>query len=132
MEYIFIGLLSVSILLLLSSFFVKDSVKEVRNELDQLSMQNIQELYQIKRKLKVLEEELLLNDAEYEKPSVASFVQTVPSSKKTVHAIIKNQVISLAQQGLSIDQICKQSSLSQDDVEEILNEQSNKRGYPYE
>ncbi|MFE8702463.1 hypothetical protein ACFYKX_17845 [Cytobacillus sp. FJAT-54145] len=121
MEYIMFGLLSFSLLLMIVSLFMKDRYKEIKSELEQLSMQQIQETYQIKRKLKVLEEELLVNDGDFPQP-LPTYASG--SSKKEIHAIIKNQVWSLAQQGLSLDQIAKQSSLSIEDVQRIINELS--------
>ncbi|MDQ0156381.1 hypothetical protein [Robertmurraya andreesenii] len=120
MDTILIGLLSLAVLLLILSIFLKDPYKEIRNELDQFSMQQIQELYQIKRKLKILEEELLIDDHDL-KP-ISAFE---PSHRKEIHAIIKNQVWSLAQQGVPVEQIAKQSSLSNADVQHIIAEFSN-------
>lgn len=122
MEYVLLSLLVVSILLFVLSFFVKDPVKELKSEIDQLSLNQIQELYQMKRKIKILEEELLVPDSDFSGPA---------SQKREVHAILKNQVWSLSQQGLSIEQIAKQSSLPIEDVEIILNEFSM-RGETYE
>ncbi len=122
MEYVLLSLLVVSILLFVLSFFVKDPVKELKSEIDQLSLNQIQELYQMKRKIKILEEELLVPDSDF---------SSTASQKKEVHAILKNQVWSLSQQGLSIEQIAKQSSLPIEDVEMILNEFSM-RGETYE
>lgn len=127
MMYILIGLLSLSILLLFISIFMKDPYKELRNELDQLSMQQIQDLYQIKRKLKILEEELLIDESGFR--NTDSF-ETHPNTKD-IHAIIKNQVWSLAQQGLSIEQISSQSSLTPDKVTAIIYEFSQE-GNHYE
>ncbi|GIN60465.1 hypothetical protein J27TS8_04580 [Robertmurraya siralis] len=118
MEYIVPGLLGLSILLFIISFFIKDPYKEIKNELDQFSMQQIQEIYQLKRKIKVLEEELLIDDRDFQ--TASSF----PEPKKEIHAIIKNQVWSLAQQGVSVAQIAKQSSLTKEDVKDIINELS--------
>lgn len=118
MGTILISLFVFSILLLLVSFFLKDPYKEIREELDQLSMQQLQEVYQIKKKLKVLEEELLVSDIELSLP----LSQMGSSDKKIVHDIIKNQVWSLAQQGTPIEQIAKLSSLSFQDVQGILME----------
>lgn len=119
MDFIVPGLLVISILLLILSFFLKDPVKELKNELDQFSMQQIQEIYQLKRKIKILEEELLIDEDEFKNP--VSFA--APSAKrKEIHAILKNQVWSLAQQGVSIEQISKQSSLSIEDVQDIIHE----------
>ncbi|MDP4155681.1 MAG: helix-turn-helix domain-containing protein, partial [Bacillota bacterium] len=59
------------------------------------------------------EEELLVS----EDPFTTGLKNT-----RDIHEIIKNQVISLAQQGKSIEQIANQSSLSTTDVYNILND----------
>ncbi|QED48639.1 hypothetical protein [Cytobacillus dafuensis] len=119
MEFVMIGLLAFAIILLILSAFMRDPYKSIREEIDQLSMQQIQDMYVIKKKLKVLEEELLVNDVDFQ-PALS--VQQPPSSKqkKDIHEIIKNQVWSLAQQGLTVEQIAKQSSLMPSEVESIL------------
>jgi hypothetical protein len=122
MGYVMIGLIAAAILLLILSFFLKDPYKSIREEIDQVSIHQIQELYLIKKKLKVLEEELLVDGADA-KPAGR------PLSPGPVNPILKNQVLSLSQQGLSIDQISKQSSLSRDSVQEIVNEFSARREY---
>ncbi len=119
MEYIIIALLSFSVVLLILSFFLKDPYKELKDDFDQFAMQQIQEIYQIKRKLKILDEELLVEDSHFH--SHIS-VETRDIHKDEVHAIIKNQVWSLAQQGLSIEQIARQSSLSEEHVKMIIKE----------
>lgn len=126
MEYIIIALLSFSVVLLILSFFLKDPYKELKDDFDQFAMQQIQEIYQIKRKLKILDEELLVEDSHFH--SHIS-VETRDIHKDEVHAIIKNQVWSLAQQGLSIEQIARQSSLSEEHVKMIIKEY---QGEPYE
>ncbi|MDM5229163.1 hypothetical protein QUF73_23935 [Cytobacillus sp. NJ13] len=130
MESIMLALLILSIGLFILSAFLKDPYKELREEMDQMSMQQIQEMYQIKKKLKVLEEELLVA----EEP----FIQHVPADssahslvKRDVHEIIKNQVMLLTRQGLSIEQIARQSSLSPDEVKTIQTEMKF-RGHGYE
>lgn len=114
---------SFSFLLFIISFFIKDPYKDIKSELDQLSLQHIQDIYQINRKLKVLEEELLINDFETEAAQMV-----LQPNKKEIHAIIKNQVKSLYQQGLTMEQISKQSSLHLEDVQDILKELTA-RGY---
>ncbi|MEK3853144.1 hypothetical protein [Cytobacillus sp. FSL H8-0458] len=130
MESILLSLLILSIGLLILSVFLRDPYKELRDEMDQMSMQQIQEMYQIKKKLKVLEEELLVEDE--------PFTQNVPAEpsvhfaeKREVHEIIKNQVMLLTRQGLSIEQIARQSSLSPDEVRTIQTEMKF-RGHSYE
>ncbi|WP_210365940.1 hypothetical protein [Bacillus sp. REN3] len=120
MGYIFIGLAVLALLLFILSFFLKDPYKDLREEIDQLNIQQIQDLYQIKKKLKVLEEELLINDPAVEKQT------TFHSGKKQIHEIIKNQVRSLAQQGMDIQQIARQSSLSAQEVQEIIIDYTDK------
>ena len=133
MEYIFIGLLGFSLLLFVLSFFLKDPYKILRAEIDENAIYQVQELYIIKKKLKLLEEELLVEDNSFQ-PATKVYtntnleVTTPPKApKKEIHEIIKNQVWSLAQQDVSIDQIAKQASLSKADVDAILIEMMNRR-----
>lgn len=114
-----IGLLAFAMILLISSAFMKDPYKILREEMDQLSMQQIQDMYVVKKKLKVLEEELLVNDIDFQPVSAIS---KASSEKKEIHEIIKNQVWSLVQQGLTTDQIARQSSLTPEEVESIIAE----------
>lgn len=127
MGTIFITLFILSLLLFLLSFFLKDPYKQLEEEIDQLSMQQLQEMYQIKKKLKILEEELLVSDVDLSPP----LSQFSSSNKKEIHEIIKNQVWSLAKQGIPIEQIAKQSSLPIKEVQAILTEFSF-RGEKYE
>ena len=118
MEIFLIILFLFAIILFILSFFIKDPYKELREELDQFSMQQLQEIYQIKKKLKVLEEELLVTDLD-STPTVTSYS---PAEKTDVHDIIKNQVWSLSRQGIPVEQIAKQSSLRVNEVKAILME----------
>jgi hypothetical protein len=113
-----LGLLGVSILLIILSFLQKDPIRELKDEMDQFTIQQVQDLYLIKKKLKVLEEELLLSEIELPEPFSSS-----ASNHKEIHEIIRNQVLALAQQGKPIDQISLQSSLSMEDVYHILKEE---------
>ena len=116
-----IGLLAFAVILLLLSAFMKDPYKILREEIEQLSMQQIQDMYVVKKKLKVLEEELLVNDTDFQPVSSMRSPKIAPE-KKEIHEIIKNQVWSLVQQGLTIDQIARQSSLTVSEVESIIAE----------
>ncbi|MBS4191297.1 hypothetical protein KHA94_13995 [Bacillus sp. FJAT-49705] len=119
MEFVMISLLAFAIILLIFSAFMRDPYKSIREEIDQLTMQQIQDMYVIKKKLKVLEEELLVNDVDFQ-PALSVQQSPSPKQKKDIHEIIKNQVWSLAQQGLTVDQIAKQSTLMPSEVESIL------------
>ncbi|WP_257391412.1 hypothetical protein [Cytobacillus gottheilii] len=118
-------------MLFILSIFLKDPYKSLREEIDQLSMQQIQEMYVVKKKLKVLEEELLL-DEQVMPQMMNTSKSPAPSpkpEKKEIHDIIKNQVLVLSKQGLSIDQIARQSSLTAEEVEIILSSTSLKGDY---
>lgn len=119
MEKILLVLIIFAILLWILSFFIKDPYKQIREDMDTLFMQQLEEIYHIKKKLKVLEEELLINDFDFTPISPA---RDMASRKSSVHEIIKNQVWSLAQQGVPLPQIAEQSSLSVSDVQAILAE----------
>ncbi|WP_461200587.1 hypothetical protein [Anoxybacillus sp. TBDG-1] len=59
-EYTFIWLVSFAIILLIISFFQKDRVKEIEEQVEQLTLSTMQQLYEIKKRVKALEEELLV------------------------------------------------------------------------
>lgn len=126
LEYLMIGLLAFSLLLLIISAFLKDPYKKIREEIDQLSMQQIQDMYIVKKKLKVLEEELLVNDINFQRASSVRS-SSISNEKKEIHVIIKNQVWSLVQQGLTVEQIARQSSLTPSEVESIISENIGRR-----
>lgn len=119
MGIMMLSLLGFSILLLVVSFMQKDPYKELKEEIDQLTLQQVQELYQIKQKLKILEEELLISSDDFSSPPVSK-------NNRDIHNIIKNQVWALAQQGKPIEQIASQSSLAREDVYSILQEYSQR------
>lgn len=108
-----ISLFSLSALLFVISLFYKGrDVNKVEKEIEQLSLDYIQEMYQIKKRLRVLEEEIMHEDTLTE----SSFLST----SLPIHEVIQNQVVHLSKQGLSIDQIAKQSALPINEVIQIL------------
>lgn len=124
MEKILISLIIIAMGLWILSFFLKDPYKQLQKEIDQLFIQQLEEIYHIKKKLKVLEEELLIHDIDFPQP--ASLTRSQAAEKSSVHEIIKNQVWSLELQGVPINQIAEQSSLSVQEVKDILTEFNEK------
>ncbi|MCP3764237.1 helix-turn-helix domain-containing protein [Domibacillus sp. A3M-37] len=110
MNGLIIGLACAGAFFILLSFFIQDKQRHLEKELEELSMKMLQEHYQFNKKLKVLEEELLIGDA----PSITVRKPVM------VNEIIQSQVIALYQQGTSLLQIASQSSLSIDQVKTIL------------
>jgi DNA invertase Pin-like site-specific DNA recombinase len=112
LEVLLMILMIFSILLFFLSFFQKDRYSALAKEVEDLSMTMLQENYQMKKRLKVLEEELMM-DGESSKKSPYTV-------RKPIHEVVRNQVIALYQQGIPLDQIAKQSALSKSDVKHII------------
>ncbi|HWO77641.1 MAG TPA: helix-turn-helix domain-containing protein [Bacillus sp. (in: firmicutes)] len=118
MEFLLYVVIAASVLIFIVSMFMPNRIKQMETELEELSYQVIQDSYQFKKRLKVLEEELLVDHS------------TSPLSADTVkpNEIIVNQVLSLHKQGIPIKQIASQSALSQDEVEKIIEAKGTERG----
>lgn len=125
----------VGILCIIVSFFLKDSTKRVERDVEELSINIYQETNTIKRRLKIVEEELLLEPnfqikaAKKTQPaangngspqtsSIHTFTQQRMS--KPINSILMSQVLELNKQGLSIPEISKLSTLSEEQVIEII------------
>ncbi len=123
MEIIIISLFSLAIILLIISFFKKDKVAKLEEELEQITLTHMQDIYQLKKKVSILEEELLIQD----QPSLYSSASFHPVTQSTspvaINEILKNQVLALHRQGRTLEQIEKQSTLSKDQIVDIINEQ---------
>jgi hypothetical protein len=117
MQTVFITLLTIAILLLIFSFFKKDHVKKLQEELEELTLTHMQDVYQLKRKVKILEEELLIQDG-----STGGFISQSMNKAQPINEILKVQVLSLYQQGRSLEQITKQSTLPMETVRKIIEE----------
>ena len=142
-------IMCVGIFFILISFFMKDRSKRLEKEIEELSINIYQETNNLKRRLKIVEEELLLDPSfkvkspTVGKPSpmeafqqVASKVQaqrgaqayqqpqaiqpTHELNAKPIHSILISQVIELNKQGLSIEEISKRSTLTHAQIQSIL------------
>ncbi|CAM3122088.1 hypothetical protein FITA111629_04845 [Filibacter tadaridae] len=113
-------LLIIGLISILASFFFGHSARNYEDELEKVSISLHQETSNLKKRLKVVEEELMVgvNPIPSARRSVRGHQR--PSKSKPVHEIIVNQILSLHAQGYSIDAIAKRSSLSNDDVTVVL------------
>ncbi|MEW9500424.1 hypothetical protein [Jeotgalibacillus marinus] len=111
-----------AIFLFILSFFFKDRSKVNQQEIEDVSMDLYQELYQLKKRVKIVEEEIMVDTPLLTSHKIGTNVK--PKSKKPVNEIILNQVLSLHKQGFSIDQIVTRSSLSKEDVNNIIKTRS--------
>ena len=62
MEIVIISLFSLAIILLIISLFKKDKIAKLEEELEQVTLTHMQDIYQLKKKVNILEEELLIQD----------------------------------------------------------------------
>lgn len=62
MMYAIISIVVIAVVLLILSFFMNDKFDDLESEVEQLSISTMQENYQMKKKIKILEEELLTDD----------------------------------------------------------------------
>ena len=125
----------VGIFVLILSFLIKDRTKKIEKDVEDLSINIYQETNAIKRRLKLVEEELLL-DVPPVAMSTLSHVNktkaplnqtTAPiqpinkqSTVKPVHSILVSQVLELGKQGMSVPEIQKRSALSMEQIVHIL------------
>lgn len=119
MDFIIIALLIISVLLLVFSFFKKDRITELEKNIEELSIKHIQDLYQLKKKISILEEELLIQETR-SGPIAKEKVTKDTNNPSKISDILKNQVLSLYQQGLSIEEIAQRSTLSQGEIFTLL------------
>ncbi|WP_298472797.1 hypothetical protein [uncultured Psychrobacillus sp.] len=102
------------VLLIAISFFVKDTSKKVEAEVEDLSFTVYQETSALKRRMKVIEEELMIE------PIHAAPKKSQTVVKPIVHEIIRNQVLELHKQGYSLKEISTRSSLSVEEVKSVI------------
>jgi hypothetical protein len=121
METLIILLFSLAIVLLIVSFFGKDKVAKLEEDLEQMTLTYMQDIYQLKKKVKILEEEFVIQDDPVPPVKVKSTVNS--NDSEPIHEILKSQVLSLYSQGLSLDQIAKQSSLTKEQTISVIEQQ---------
>lgn len=105
-------LLSIGLILIILSFFFGKSTRKNEEEIENISISLHQETNQLKKRLKAVEEELMI--------TVAPVTTSQRQKQKPVHEIIVNQILSLKAQGYSIPEIAKRSSLPDEEVIDVL------------
>lgn len=105
-----IAIISIAVVLFILSFFMNDRFKELETQFEQFSINTMQDTYQVKKKLKLLEEELLTDHIS----------GTVAHANKNQKPAVIQKVLHLYQQGYSFDEISKHTSLTTNDVQAII------------
>ncbi|MFS0780919.1 hypothetical protein [Bacillus sp. 1P06AnD] len=106
-------LISIAIILFLLSFFVPDRFKQLEKNVEELSLQHVQDIYQLKKKMRILEEELMA-------PEALGYGNKMVDTSPKINEILKSQVLALYAQGHSIEEISSRSTLSHKEIENIL------------
>ncbi|MDV7765193.1 hypothetical protein ABES08_04705 [Peribacillus simplex] len=121
MEILIILLFSLAIIILIISFISKDKVAKLEEDLEQMTITYMQDIYQLKKKVKILEEEFIIQDDPI--PPLKTKSPVTSNDIEPIHEILKSQVLSLYSQGLSLDQIAKQSSLTKEQTISVIKQQ---------
>ncbi|WP_107841705.1 hypothetical protein [Metasolibacillus meyeri] len=111
-------LMIVGIFFIILSLFLRDSTKKVEKEVEELSISIFQETNQLKRRLKVVEEELML-EPNFQ-VAKKRYTPTQTTVTQPVNGILVSQVLELNKQGLAINEISRLSTLSEEQVRQIL------------
>lgn len=112
MDKTIIILLVISVLLFIISFFKKDRNKLVEQQIENFSITLMQEIYQLKKKITVLEEEILVGQDEL------YFSNNEPLGQHQ----LRDQILGLYEAGHSVEDISTLKQLTTEEVEEILND----------
>ncbi|WP_066173417.1 hypothetical protein [Bacillus marinisedimentorum] len=127
MEILIISLISIAILLLIISFFTGSRTKDLEEQVEQLSLNFIQETYQLKKKMKVLEEELLIDEVDLKPASIPIKNETgTPPQYSDGLFTSQSRVLRLAEAGYSVHEIARSTARPVSEIEEII--QNNSKG----
>lgn len=110
-ETVLICLFALATLLFILSFFRKDKTAELAKQIDQMSITYMQEMYQLKRKISLLEEELLIS---------ADQSTTLRQNHSNSHSKLLAEVIKLYENGFDMSSIASQTKLSKNEVNQLL------------
>ncbi|GEL09038.1 hypothetical protein [Salisediminibacterium halotolerans] len=108
MEWIIITLLAFAILLFIVSFFQKGAAAHAEEQVEQVSIQLMKEIYYMKKKLRKLEEEYMLDFDE----QAYAFHSTADLKRDDVLAMFEN--------GNSPEDIAVQTNRDVNDIEALL------------
>ena len=109
-------LMIIGIAILIISIFV-GSKQAPNEEIEQISISLHQETNHLKKRVKALEEELMMDAST---PALSSSTLSGGAPDKPVHTIILSQISALHSQGYSVEEISKRSSLPKEQVQSIL------------
>ncbi|MFC7684714.1 hypothetical protein [Ureibacillus sp. GCM10028918] len=135
-------LMIIGIICIVASYFLKDTSKKLEQDFEDLSISIYQETNSLKKRLKLIEEELLLEPnftvkrnstgkkqlEAYQNSAQAPHTKQTNAATNTqqINEILVSQVIQLNKQGYPVDEISKMSTLSKEQIISILKSGGNR------
>ncbi|APH04379.1 hypothetical protein [Bacillus weihaiensis] len=111
MTIMIIILFIISIVLIGISYFQRDNVKELEQELDHLQLSAMQEIYKLKKKMRIVEEELLQNDTP---------LKETTTSMANDEAQNPARILAKFRQGMSLEAIALSESSTVEEIKLIV------------
>ncbi|WP_237458377.1 hypothetical protein [Pontibacillus yanchengensis] len=138
MLYTILTLFGVAFALYVLSFALKDRFNDLEEQVEQLSMTTMQESYQLKKKMRILEEELLVDDVtttmftgarpQYKQKTSESQANTT-STSETHQPPLVQKVLHMYEKGYTTNEIAQETSLKEHDILTTLRQYSATKGY---
>jgi hypothetical protein len=119
-EIAILCLFTFAALLFILSLFRKDKTVELENQIEQMSITYMQEIYQLKRKVRYLEEELLIS---------AEQSNSLRQNHLNSHKKLLEEIFDLYERGFDIHAIASKTRLSPDEVNHLLESNSQPNGF---
>lgn len=114
MVYLIVSVIVIAIGLFIGSYYIEDKYELLEEQLEQLSIATMQDTYQLKKKIKNLEEELSSSGA------MNTTFDDIPAPFQDKPLLVQ-KVYHLYQQGRAVEDISKQTELTEQEIQTILN-----------
>lgn len=118
-NYIIMVLIVIAIIIYLLSFFKQSKLEDLEKQVEQLSLSMMQETYQLKKQIKVLQEELMIDNFQSPQRESMPVRPIVLDNTLSLHT----QIIQFHNEGHSIQEIAKHTSLPLEEVRLIIQQQ---------
>lgn len=121
MLYAILTLFTISFILYIVSFALKDRFKDLEDQIEQVTLTSMQESYQLKKKMRVLEEELLVDDFPadmFSEQSQPTRTQESPpfQREEANQPPLVHKVLHMYNQGYTTRDIAAETSLNEHDI----------------
>ena len=118
-NYIIMILIVIAIILYLLSLFKQSKIEDLEKQVEQLSLSTMQETYQLKKQIRVLQEELMIDS--FQSPQRENI--PVPPIVLDKSLPIHTQIIRFHKEGYTVQEIAKHTSLPLEEVRLIIQQQ---------